>query len=108
MPDAPPRIKVSGVIMGSIFATFGVYSACTENWLGAAIDFTIVLGVFVFAYFHYKKIVDLERRIRIARTLHKLVNTPTMREEDNSIILTFIFPSPEIMEEIKALSKEEE
>lgn len=99
----PELVQTSNVIVMLIFAAFAIYCLFNQNWLGATIDGGICVTLAVIAYFRYRKVAELRRQIRVLKVMETIINTPTMREEANSVIFTFIFPSPAIMDELHKL-----
>lgn len=103
LPDPPERVASSSVVLFSAFAGIAAYN---ENWYGMCLDLAVLIAVLVFGYIRWQSITKLRRQWRLAKLLEKLIKTPMMREEANSVIFTFIFPSPELMEELNKIHNE--
>jgi len=108
LPPLPERIQFGMVMLICFFLGMGIFNLFCENWLGAGIDFALVSVAFVFAYLRYRKLSVLYSDYRVLKVMEKIINTPVMKEEANSIIFTFVCPSPAIMEEIARFHKQQE
>lgn len=107
LPELPKRVRASTVILLVMFIGLLALNIYNQNWLGAVIDSILAVAVLVFAYLHYRKINELRRSYRVLKCMRTMLQTPVMREEANSIIFTFLFPSPEIMKEITKLHSQQ-
>ena len=103
LPPLPDKLQFSSLAFMVVFSVLAVFCLFTENWLGAAIAGAVVAVIFVMAYLRYLKVSDLHQKYRVLKVMEIMVKTPVMSEEGNSIILTYIFPSPAIMDELRKL-----
>ena len=104
IPQPPKPVLWSTVISTTIIACFMVWCISNDNWLGASLDAGLIALNVGFAIIRYRSLSSLYRQCRNLHVLRRIIDTPTMREEGNSIIFTYIAPSDRIMEELKRIN----
>jgi len=106
----PPRLFRNFSDFGTLFVCFGLsIFACVayfkQNWIGLGVDIAIItLNIIVMAsrwrsnrsFYEYQKTVY---------EFDKILKTPSFREEGNSIILTALFPSPQLLADLEKIKK---
>lgn len=79
------------------------YSAyLKENWIAVWVDLGIVVLHAILLCFRWRSRRKMNEVYNTLQTIHNTLNTPTMIEVGNSIILTMVFPSKELMNKMKS------
>jgi len=105
LPKVPTRIAWASVICIIVMALLALDSYCTENWFGFWVYITAIIihiGVFVHRWMVFTR---LHRQRRAIIAIDKIIRTPVIREEGNSIIFTFIMPKDHVLNALKGRQK---
>lgn len=106
LPPPPKKMTYVSVVVLFFLGTMAVWCVTEENWIGAITDFFLFAAVLFVAIARYLSLSKIYNNLKILYVVERIKNTPVMREEGCSIILTYLMPSPKIMEEIRKLSDE--
>lgn len=106
LPPMPSVVPASTIIVSVLLGTMSAWCFSRGNWIGGCIDLAIVALNVVFAWMRYKTMTRLYRQHRNLLTIQKILTTPVMAEEGNSMILTFLRPSDRLMEEMNKIATE--
>jgi hypothetical protein len=75
----------------------------SESYLYAALHTFVLFAFLGLSFIRYREITKLEIQYNKLTALDKVLKIPLYSEEGQSIILNFIKPSDELLEEIKKL-----
>lgn len=114
LPEVPKRYEKSTVLLFFfhlffvLLCLFYPYSDGQPNWLGLWIN-ALFMGLQVFKfYMRWKSVTGLERIVKHAETLKRIINTPiyTHDEENKTITINFLYVlTPDQLDELKRKTK---
>jgi hypothetical protein len=106
LPPMPSMIPLSTILMIVFVGSMAAVCFSRSNWIGGCADLGIIALSVTFAVMRYRSMKELHRHHRNLLTIQKILTTPVMAEEGNSMILTFLRPSDRLMEEMNEIFAE--
>ena len=106
LPPMPSMIPMSTVLRIVFVGSLAAWCFSRSNWIGGCADLGIIALSITFAVMRYRSMKELYRHHRNLLTIQKILTTPVMVEEGNSMILTFLRPSDRLMDEMNKIDAE--
>lgn len=97
---------VTTIIVCLLMMVFAYVAYLSQNWIGVAVDLSIIVMNIGLSIFRWRKHAKLHRTYKVLTTIHEILRTPKMQEIGNSVIFTVVFPSPELLAKLEKIRNE--
>lgn len=106
LPPMPPMFPAHTILLCLFLGTLATVCFAQSNWIGGSIDVALIALMLGFSWKRHRSMKELYRHHRNLLTIRKILTTPTVVEEGNSMILTFLRPSDRLMDEMNKIALE--
>jgi hypothetical protein len=106
LPPLPPMFPAHTILWCLCLGTLATICFAQSNWIGGSVDVALIALMLGFSWKRYRTMKELYRHHHNLLAIRKILSTPTVVEEGNSMILTFLRPSDRLMDEMNKIALE--
>jgi hypothetical protein len=99
-PKSP--ISYISIFLTIFLVLMAINSAYRQNWFGFWVNVAAAIFNILSASFHYYAYRKINKTYKMLKSFETIINTPVMREEGHSVIITIVMPHKELLDKLAA------